>query len=199
MKFAAVILGIALCFPSAYGQVTSPGFCPNIPTVKRYNVGHYVGTWYEYERFFLAAQDGITCSQASYSLNRDASINVVNTGVRERTGEPTSIEGVARAVNPRDPARLFVSFFPSQPVDPNGNYWVVKTDYNHFAVVYSCRQRGLYKSENAYILLREPRTPSNGLRKHLYRFLLSYGINPRNFIRTNFRKCLPSLSDIYMH
>nr|XP_022303128.1 apolipoprotein D-like [Crassostrea virginica] len=192
LKVSLVVLFVIPLYFSlpVYGQVVSPGTCPNIPTVRPFNVGHYLGIWYEFERFFLAAQDGVTCSQASYTRNNEGSIRVVNTGVNERTGAPVSIEGTARAVNPQDPARLSVSFSPFQPVDPNGNYWVVKTDYNHFAIVYSCQQQGQNKSENAYILLREPRRPSKRELRRLYGFLLSYGINPRNFIRTNFRRCL---------
>ncbi|XP_011432383.3 apolipoprotein D [Magallana gigas] len=186
----AVLFVISLVFSSVtHGQVTSPGVCPNIPTVRPFNVRHYVGVWYEFERFFLAAQDGVTCSQATYTNNNDGTIKVENTGVNERTGEPVSIEGVARPVDPRDPARLSVTFSPFQPVDPNGNYWVVKTDYIHYAIVYSCRQQGQNKSENAYILLREPRNPNRRVLGRLYSFLRKYGINPRNFIRTNFRQC----------
>ncbi|XP_062617150.1 apolipoprotein D-like [Saccostrea cucullata] len=190
MNIIGVLFGITLGFSSVYGQVTSRGFCPRIPTVRPFDVGLYLGIWYEFERFPLAAQAGVTCSQASYTRNNDGTIRVVNTGVQERNGEPVRVEGTARAVNPQDPARLSVTFSPFQPVDPNGNYWVVKTDYNNFAIVYSCRQEGRSKSENAYILLREPRNPNVRTLRSIYNFLRSYRINPRNFIRTDFRQCL---------
>lgn len=47
----------------------------------------------------------------------------------------------------------------------------------------------LLSTENAYILLREPRNPSRRVLGRLYGFLRKYGINPRNFIRTSFRQC----------
>ncbi|XP_048749316.2 apolipoprotein D-like [Ostrea edulis] len=190
MNLAKALFGIALCFPAVYGQVYSPGFCQNIPNLMYFQLEPYLGTWYEYARFHLNELDGVTCAKSTYSLNTDNTIRVITTGIKRRAGEPVRLKGVGEVFDPiNEPERGQLSYYSTAPVLPKGNYWVLDTDYSSFAVVYSCNQLEKYKVETAYILLREPVSPSRTLLQYIYSLLQSFGINTRNFIRTNFRSC----------
>lgn len=55
LKVSLVVLFvIPLYFSlSVYGQVVSPGTCPNIPTVRPFNVGHVSIVYYHYFMFYV--------------------------------------------------------------------------------------------------------------------------------------------------
>ena len=80
-------------------------------------------------------QMGTKCVNATYTANADGSVGVWNQAI-DRSGQYTSIRGTARGKNADDPAALEVVFDnPGQA----GDYNVLATNYNEYALVYSCR------------------------------------------------------------
>ena len=90
-------------------------------------------------------------------------------------GTPNSAVGSAvlgEPSNPSRPGKLIVNFDsqPSFARSTTTNYNVVDTDYNSYAIVYSCGEKvfGLIKSECLWILTRSARLQS------LFQILLFY-------------------------
>ncbi|MBN3298505.1 APOD protein, partial [Amia calva] len=73
-------------------------------------------------------------------------------------GEMQSIEGTAIVKDSEQPAKLGVSFFFWQPYIP---YWVLSTDYDSFALVYTCVDITFFHAEYAWIFSRSRTLPNS--------------------------------------
>ncbi|XP_047994051.1 uncharacterized protein LOC125232436 [Leguminivora glycinivorella] len=136
--FQAIDNSDAGCFyyPYADGNpVVFRGQCnESIPVVTDFNVTRYMGLWYDIESYPQAFQDG-TCATATYTLY-DV-VEVYNTQVINETLD--FIYGSAVPENDDGLAKLLVTF-PIAGTDftVTTQYWVLDTDYENYAVVYSC-------------------------------------------------------------
>ena len=114
----------------------------------------YLGDWYTtYGNVNRVTEANDKCIRASYRTLNETAVYARNVGIK---GGSTWVQvcGFAYQTDPEtDPARLIVQF----PGAPPGDYWVLDTDYENFACVYSCRERnGVVSSVLAGILTREP-------------------------------------------
>ena len=71
------------------------------------DLNRYLGEWYEIARFDHSFERGIERAKASYTLNEDGTIKVVNSGVKD--GKPKTAIGKGKRTD--TPALLRVSFF----------------------------------------------------------------------------------------
>nr|KAF6477111.1 apolipoprotein D [Molossus molossus] len=115
----------------------------------------YLGRWYEIEKIPVSFEKG-SCIQANYSLMENGNIKVINQELRS-DGTVNQIEGEASQVNLTEPAKLGVKFFWLMPSAP---YWVLATDYENYALVYSCTTIvWLFHVDHVWILGRNPYLP----------------------------------------
>lgn len=128
MEFKGLIL-LSLC-------VLAIGACDtNLPleTVNYVDVQKYTGTWYEIASFPTWFQKDCTGTTATYSLNKDGSIRIINKCFKKSlNGEEDIAEGVAYVDNTITNAKLKVSFF--SPF--KGDYWIIELadDYTYAVV-----------------------------------------------------------------
>lgn len=170
IAFFAAVNGLEFDRPCRFDQVS-----PNVKT--GFQVGAYLGTWYEVKRYEAQNQTGLDCVNARYSLNSDGSVQVDNTGWTS-TGRFIQFIGRAEVAFPNQvplPGKLNVTFFPGRKfksneiieinidfflffvifTEPVANYWVLSTDYVNYAVVWSCRELPNGRSnESAWVLSR---------------------------------------------
>lgn len=66
----------------------------------------------------------------------------------------TQIMGYATQVSKSDEAKLAVSF-PSLPYNIEAPYWVVDTDYDSYAVVWSCYEFGVFHTGMLHLIFRQ--------------------------------------------
>uniref|UniRef100_A0ABI7X9B5 Apolipoprotein D n=1 Tax=Felis catus TaxID=9685 RepID=A0ABI7X9B5_FELCA len=115
----------------------------------------YLGRWYEIEKIPVSFEKG-SCIQANYSLMENGNIKVINQELRP-DGTMNQIEGEATQANLTEPAKLGVKFFWLMPSAP---YWVLATDYENYALVYSCTTIvWLFHMDHVWILGRNPYLP----------------------------------------
>ena len=130
------------------------GACPSLHLQDNFDSARYMGTWFEQLRDKnIKFQDG-DCTVAKYNLNADKTVLVRNSGYNIDTKNFSAIAGKARF----DGAFGHLKFFPLQP---EGQYQVVATDYTSFAVVFSCTDFYFVKSTTAYILTRQQNPPQS--------------------------------------
>ncbi|XP_071958136.1 apolipoprotein D-like [Antedon mediterranea] len=116
------------------GQVFAWGGCPDVTVVKDFNVMPYLGTWYEAARFPTSFEKDARCVTANYTLKDNGHIEVDNSGYFPGEGYNTDI-GDAKPNKDPSLAKLGVKFSWWQP---RGDYWVLATDYEQYALIHSC-------------------------------------------------------------
>ena len=125
-----------------------------LATVDQVDLQRYAGTWYEIARLPQWFQRGCHDSTATYSLNDDGTLKVVNRCQREGD-EPSEAEGTARIVPDSGNAKLKVRFdnWVSKliPTITEGNYWIIALDKDYQTVVIGEPSR-----EYLWILARQP-------------------------------------------
>ncbi|XP_011226035.1 apolipoprotein D [Ailuropoda melanoleuca] len=150
-----LLSALAGLFSAADGQDFHLGKCPAPPVQENFDVNKYLGRWYEIEKIPVSFETG-SCIQANYSLMENGNIKVINQELRS-DGTVNQIEGEATQGNLTEPAKLGVKFFWLMPSAP---YWVLATDYENYALVYSCTTIvWLFHMDHVWILGRNPYLP----------------------------------------
>uniref|UniRef100_T1PBG2 Apolipoprotein D n=1 Tax=Musca domestica TaxID=7370 RepID=T1PBG2_MUSDO len=117
-------------------QVLNRGSCnKNIPTVQNFDATRYLGRWYEQEKYPFIFELGGKCIYAEYGQLKNGDLSVYNYNINELTGRPNDILGSAKLV---DSGKLKVRFNNMPAFIGSADYWVLDTDYDNYATVYSC-------------------------------------------------------------
>jgi apolipoprotein D and lipocalin family protein len=82
-----------------------------VTVVTDFEIGRYLGTWYEIARLDHSFERGLSAVTANYSLRDDGGVRVVNRGYNEQSGEWDEAIGKAYFVAASDIGQLKVSFF----------------------------------------------------------------------------------------
>jgi len=127
-----------------------------IEPIKDFEVGRYMGRWYEIARLDHWFERGLTDVTATYTLRHDGRVTVVNRGWDPQKQQWSQATGIARSRSQPDVGSLEVSFF--QPFW--GGYHIIRLDddYRHALV---CGQTRDY----LWILARSPALGEATVRK----------------------------------
>ena len=118
---------------------------PPLKTVNKVDIERYSGRWYEIARYDHAFERGCSNVTATYTLQEDGKIGVLNRCTTEEEGVKEA-DGVAYATDDSN-SKLKVSFF--RPF--YGDYWILMLDEGYgYAVV------GEPSREYLWILSRRP-------------------------------------------
>lgn len=96
-----------------------------VTVVNEVDLNRYMGTWYEIARLPNSFERGLKCTTATYALQEDGRVTVINRGVK--VDDPTKLDeakGVAWVPDPAQPGKLKVRFF--WPF--SGDYWIIDLD-----------------------------------------------------------------------
>lgn len=107
------------------------GDADKYPTVTGFEVGRYLGTWYEIARFDHSFERDLDKVSADYSLREDGGLKVVNRGFDTKKQKWHEAIGKAYFVQAPDVARLKVSFFGPF----YGAYNVIELDKKDYSYV----------------------------------------------------------------
>jgi len=114
LLYKYVLPFVAIFFLLSSGCATT-GTPDGIEPVENFELDRYLGTWYEIARLDHRFERGLQNVSATYSLNDDGTVKVLNSGVYEETsrkaGKRNSATGKAKFVGEKNVAHLKVSFF----------------------------------------------------------------------------------------
>ena len=134
-----------------------------IRPVTGFELNRYLGTWYEIARYDHRFERNLGEVSATYSLNDDGTVKVLNSGIyiepSSKVGKRNSATGKAKFVGDRGTAHLKVSFFG--PL--YGSYIVFELDKENY-------QYSLVAGPNRKFLWILARTPT--IDERLYQQLL---------------------------
>lgn len=131
-----------------FGCVRVPA---GITPVSGFDVQRYLGTWYEIARLDHSFERGLINVSATYTLNSDGSLRVVNRGFDPGTNRWKEAEGKGYFVAGADVGRLKVSFFGPF----YGGYTIFELDEKEYSYALVCGNTTSY----LWILARRPELP----------------------------------------
>ncbi len=143
-----LIAGLAVFCTMSSGCSSPEEKMPPLETVPFVDLNRYTGIWYEIARYPNSFQEGCVGSRATYSLQADGRIAVLNECYdRSFDGRIRSARGMARIIDKSSNAKLEVSFF--WPLF--GDYWIIDLgkEYEYAAI-------GHPKRKYLWILSRSP-------------------------------------------
>lgn len=82
-----------------------------VKAVKPFDIKKYLGKWYEMARLDYHFEKSLDNVSAEYSLNKDGSVRVVNSGYNYKKSQKEESVGIAKFVGTTDEAKLKVSFW----------------------------------------------------------------------------------------
>ncbi|MBD1581947.1 lipocalin family protein [Pseudoalteromonas sp. S16_S37] len=138
---------------ASLGLVTLLGACTGLPEniqpVSNFNIQKYQGKWYEIARLDHSFEQNLSNVTATYAINNDGSVEVINKGYHTQDKEWQQADGIAKFVNGDDIGHLKVSFFGPF----YGSYVVFGLDQNAYQYAYVTS----YNKEYLWLLARTPK------------------------------------------
>ena len=167
-RLLAALCGVTVL--SISGCATTPP--PGVRAVSPFDLQRYLGSWFEVARLDHRFERGLSRVSATYSLNDDGSVKVLNRGYNDEKGAWSEAQGRALFTGDANTGSLKVSFFGPF----YGGYHVIALDPGYrWAMVIGPDPSYLW------ILAREPRLAAN-VRARLLAQAAAAGVNTAGLI-----------------
>lgn len=153
-------------------------------TVPQLELEKYQGKWFEIARIPNNFQRGCVATTATYSLNEDGTVHVLNECVRDGVSKKkVSAKGKAWIVDEESNSKLEVSFvhFLFWWRIFSGDYWVLHLGPLNDEGLYSTAVVGEPRRKFGWILSRTPEI-SEEVRSQLDQILTDQGYDPAKFV-----------------
>ncbi|XP_068629971.1 apolipoprotein D-like [Battus philenor] len=173
---------------------TGLGKCPVYPRLPDFDIQKMLGTWYEVERSFYLMEMAASCTQLNVELNERGHLLITIDTTNRWTGSATRTRGVgvlshAGASTFRYRVNSRVPYMIGRLLPGAGQYVVLDTDYDQFALLWSCTSLTVAHSDRMWVLGRR-RELGVRLRARVYGALLDRGLDPDRLILSKNNHCI---------
>lgn len=103
---------MVLIAAQASAQYPGLGRCPQTSVIQNFNLPLYLGRWFEIKSYPAIFQLGARCIEATYGMNPNGTVSVLNKMVRIR--QEVNL-GTAELANPGSGEGILIVNFPTSP------------------------------------------------------------------------------------
>ncbi|KAB0801015.1 hypothetical protein PPYR_05369 [Photinus pyralis] len=191
-KSGAVFVLLSVAFTSA--QIPSFGWCPDYTPMEDFEVDRFLGKWYESERYFTFSDVTSRCVVTDYARASSGRIYVSNEVTNRITGVKRVIGGHLELSGKKNEGKMNVKY-ATTPISTESTLIVLDTDYDNFAVIWSCSGFGPFHAQNVWVMTRERLAPGTVMQR-TYGVLDKFKINRAFVVKTDQEGCALVASDI---
>ncbi|XP_066246233.1 apolipoprotein D-like [Euwallacea similis] len=170
------------------------GACPRIGYMADFNASMVTGHWYEIERSFYLMELISSCVSVDLEENNFKRQFDVYVKSRSRVSGIFSISEGTASPTKKDPSMFLYKVSSKLPrvvsryLPGAGYYQVVSTDYNQYAILYSCSNFHLFHTDLVWIWARKKEIDAE-LRAKIYQLLNKNHIDPERLTLPKNKNC----------
>ncbi|GAB0096891.1 hypothetical protein DMENIID0001_124700 [Sergentomyia squamirostris] len=190
MRFGVFLSVITLLvlWDSATGQFPTFGRCPDYAPVVDFDKERFLGMWYEQERYFTLTELGSKCTSVYYERRPDNKL-YVNNGIVNRFTNVQRIVSGQMTLFGRGTTGKFNVRYTNTPLAYDTTFNILDTDYDGFAVLYSCSSVIPFGHTDFVWLMTRDRLPAGEVLQRAYGTLDKYKISRTFFVTTDQKDC----------
>ncbi|XP_023309873.1 apolipoprotein D-like [Anoplophora glabripennis] len=175
-------------------QIPSLGFCPEYLPMADFDMEQFLGKWYEAERYFQFSEVAARCVVTDYARAVSGKIYVSNEVTNRLTGVKRIIGGHIDLAGKDGEGKLNVKY-TTTPISTETTLTVLDTDYDSYAVIWSCSGFGPIHAQSVWVMTRD-RIPPGPVLQTAYGVLDKFKISRTFFVKTDQEGCALAASDI---
>ncbi|KAL5287810.1 hypothetical protein ACFFRR_008590 [Megaselia abdita] len=196
--FGGFVCGFLLVTVGGYGF----GRCPKYPSMPKFNLTRILGDWYEVERSFYLPEIASGCTKLAFQpenenavkLNNIFRLEVAIKTINRLTGSPSINIGYATPESSRSSIMdfKFNTRFPdviSRLLPGSGKYQVLFSDYDNFAILWSCASLGPIGYADQIWIFGRDRDFNVTIRSKIYDSLKRLGLEPDRLVISKNKNC----------
>ncbi|CAG9783415.1 unnamed protein product [Diatraea saccharalis] len=179
---------------------TGLGECPVYPQLPNFDISKMTGTWYEVERSFYLMELSASCTELNVNLNEKGYFYISISTINRWTGTPSVTYAIG--IPSHNGSSVFrykvnnrMPYLIGRLLPGAGLYNILFTDYERFALVWSCSSVSIAHSDRMWVLGRTREIPAP-LRAQIYSIMLELRLDPDRLIISKNNNCTESAQPI---
>ncbi|XP_026749457.2 apolipoprotein D-like [Galleria mellonella] len=178
---------------------TGLGKCPVYPQFPNFDIRRMTGIWYEVERSFYLVELSASCTELNVTLGDRGYLFITINTVNRWLGNPSTTYGIGiPSFNGSSVFRYKVNnrmpYVIGRLLPGAGQYNVLFTDYDQFALIWSCSSVSIAHADRIWILGRH-REIEAALRAKIYAIMLEHKLDPDRLVISKNNNCTQRYSD----
>ncbi|XP_046965143.1 apolipoprotein D-like [Vanessa cardui] len=172
---------------------TGLGKCPIYPQFPNYDIRRMTGTWYEVERSFHLMEIAASCTELNVMLNERGFLLITVSTVNRWSGNRSTSNGIGIPSHNGSSSFRYklnnrMPYIIGRMLPGAGHYNILFTDYDRFALVWSCTNFSVAHSDRMWVLGRQ-RDIEAGLRAQIYAIIQELRLDPDRLILSKNNNC----------
>ncbi|KAK9873424.1 hypothetical protein WA026_022488 [Henosepilachna vigintioctopunctata] len=167
--------------------------CPCVSVQQNFDVKKFMGVWFlqaQYPEIWGAKS---RCYKDELTLKDNNTIELVTSKIHEKSGkEHKETVTLTPAGETNEKEAKFEVNIPTIKMDPPFPFWIVSTDYNSYAIVWSCRELKLKRNKMSMRrlwLVTRDKKPADDILEKMHKIVLAQGLDDSHLELTDNTDC----------